>query len=37
MLIVRIKFIFNRLNDLVTTGEGIAIIEQGITFGGGNL
>jgi hypothetical protein len=27
----------NRLFDLVSTGEGLAIIEQGITLGGGNL
>jgi len=27
----------NRLNDLVTTGDGLAIVEQGFTFGGGDL
>jgi hypothetical protein len=26
-----------RLHELVTTGDGIAIIEQGLTFGGGGL
>ena len=27
----------NRLNELVTSGDGIAIIEQGLSFGGGHL
>ena len=25
------------MNELVTTGDGVAIIEQGMSFGGGNL
>lgn len=28
---------FFRLNDLVTTGDGIAILDQGLSFGGGAL
>ena len=27
----------NRLHDLVTTGDGIAILESGLSFGGGDL
>jgi hypothetical protein len=31
------QFDLYRLHELVTTGEGIAILEQGLTFGGGGL
>lgn len=27
----------NRLNELASSGDGIAILEQGLTFGGGDL
>ena len=27
----------NRLHELVTCGDGIAVVEQGLSFGGGNL
>jgi hypothetical protein len=27
----------NRLHELVSTGDGIAILEQGLCFGGGDL
>jgi hypothetical protein len=26
-----------RLHELVTSGDGVAILEEGLTFGGGNL